>query len=271
MAVSTQTILVPDWPGGTTPVPSAAWTLSEFLCLSRLGLQLASSSGDVVVLLGGADDTDPLDLSNPNQLWQFIGGAGVAAVTAAIAQIPACKFYALVRMPPPLDAAPATQGLVLEVQGIVGAAPEPSPSGIQTPYLFVESWSSTAMREGTAVHEGVLFFGAQGGPAYVISQTFAFRACCQVGYAIGSGGWSFRLKLYDTTGTYQQDLPLDFGALALTTDLTASFTWLEGALTVPFTVPSGYMLTVEATPVPDAGSGDLPNDLIDVTFMLGNP
>jgi hypothetical protein len=81
-----------------------------------VGLQLGGSSGDVVVLLGSANLTDPISPANPNVLGTFLGGTASENVGPAMT---ACRAYAVLRYPPPpapSTAAP-TSSLVLELQG----------------------------------------------------------------------------------------------------------------------------------------------------------
>ena len=113
-----QQLPVPDWaPETPGPIASPSWTAGLLDSLTRVGLQLASSTGDVVVLLGSANLTDPISAANPNVLGTFVGG--VASQDAGEDAMPACFAYAVLRYPPPQAPGTAlpTTSLVLELQG----------------------------------------------------------------------------------------------------------------------------------------------------------
>jgi len=113
-----QQLPVPDWvPGTAGPIASPSWTVGAANALTRVGLQVASSTGDVVVLLGSANLTDPISAANPNVLGTFLGGT--ASQDAGGGAIPACFAYAVLRYPPPHAPGTArpTTALVLKLQG----------------------------------------------------------------------------------------------------------------------------------------------------------
>jgi len=104
---------VPDVGVGDGPFPSPAWIVGPFGDLDRLGSQVAATDADVVVLLGAAVNTDPIDETNKNVLGTFVGGGMKAA---ELLHASACAFYAFLRYPPSNGGTP-TVGLTFEMLG----------------------------------------------------------------------------------------------------------------------------------------------------------
>jgi hypothetical protein len=110
-----QIIVVPDVGVGPGPWPSPAWVPAGFATLTRLGLEVAATGADRVILLGsGIGPGDPIDLTNPNRIAYFTGPGMHAAELLKFAS--ACSFYAFLRMPPPNGGAP-TVNLNFEMIG----------------------------------------------------------------------------------------------------------------------------------------------------------
>jgi hypothetical protein len=138
-----------------------------------------------------------------------------------------------------------------------------APTVALAPVLVVENWSNTAD------HEAPLLSVAPGGDPYVINTPYAFKVFAHQGYATGPAGasWVLTLRLYDTTGSYQEDVAVNAsisGTLAAHTDF-----YPGAAISAPFSVPAGYSVTVFAHPTPD-GADSPPNNLQGVCFILRN-
>jgi hypothetical protein len=120
-APNVQILPVPDVGVGAGPWASG-WIPATVASVGRLGLAVATNQADLIILLGSAIGTEPIDVTNPleiqNQLGTFYGGAG--SQNADVQNISGCAYYAFVRFAPPQgtqdpQAIPPTVGATFEI------------------------------------------------------------------------------------------------------------------------------------------------------------
>ena len=113
-ALVVQTLAIPDVGVGPGPFPSPGWTATTIGTLTRLGISnFDATDSDLVVLLGAAVNTDPIDATNPNVVASF-QGSGLKA--ADLMHATACAFWAILRYKPTVGT--PTAGLSLDLLGI---------------------------------------------------------------------------------------------------------------------------------------------------------